>query len=226
MIIALLRLHPQPSVPCFSNHRCTIKTRYDNQRGPAASFSEQNTQSSYNPRTRLSDSSECTLGCNQEKWWQVATDGRCLEATVCGALTQAATDGQPFSSAQVLVTLATNGRQLYANYVRLANLCWDRIFHFSFFTLHLLLLALERMNPLLPPFSLSLKTLGSESSGVFCSLERRININRLCFSTVHPRLNGMQSCTFYSVNKSSLRTLLGISVDWRRRVRGTLSESA
>lgn len=127
-----------------------------------------------------------------------------MEATVCEALTQAATDGRPFSSAQVLVTLAANRQQLYANYVRFATLCCDGIYNFSFFTLHLLLLALERMNHQPSPLSLSLKTLVSEGSGMFRSLPRRINIDRLCFSTVYPRLDGMQPCTFSSVNKSFL----------------------
>lgn len=53
------------------------------------------------------------LGCNQGESQRAATDGRCLETTVCRSLTEAGTDGRPFTTAQVLVTVNANDQRLH-----------------------------------------------------------------------------------------------------------------
>lgn len=53
------------------------------------------------------------LGCNQGESRRAATDGRCLETTVCRSLTEAGTDGRPFTTAQVLVTVNANDQRLH-----------------------------------------------------------------------------------------------------------------
>lgn len=144
----------------YTNNRCTILKRDDTRKHLLPAILK---------KTPEGKSLECMLGCNQPKWQQVVTDGRCLEATVCRALTQAGADGRPFSSAQVLVTVNANGQQLRQLmswgsqlFAEIELVKWQGSWYsFQFFVLPLL--PWERMN-LLQPSVLSFKILVSENS--------------------------------------------------------------
>lgn len=126
------------------------------------------------------------LGRNQQKWQQAATDGRRLESTVCRALTRAGTDGAPFSSAQVLVTVNANGQQSQtgtsANYEQLfTEILFVKVKRLIVFLSLFLWVELGVLELCLSGFG-----------GNWRVLWRRIDPDRLCYSTAQPPLGGKE----------------------------------